>query len=328
MTRGHALSDDLRGAILNMAHSLDVDNICKYTGCKKRTVQRILEDYRKKGSVIREHMRQETRGAKRRLTTGDIRFIRGIVRHSPDVYLDEIRELIEERCGTEVSELTIWRTLRRCGFTMKKLTREALERSAAKRSSFRYTWGTKYTPQQTVFVDESSFDRRTSIRNRAWALSGQRAIRKCFFVRGRRYSLLPALSLDGILHAKVVEGSFTAARFRDFIEGLLDHMQPFPNNNSVIVMDNARIHKDPEILNLIKARGVEVLFLPPYSPDYNPIELAFSSIKAFVRRDGTLGRTDVNQKEDDTYVYLHLIDAAFSVTPDDALGFFHHCGYI
>jgi len=71
-----------------------------------------------------------------------------------------------------------------------------------------------------------------------------------------RYSLLPALSLDGILHASVVEGSFTAARFREFIEVLLLCMRPFPENNSVIVLDNARIHKDSEIEDLITSRYV------------------------------------------------------------------------
>jgi hypothetical protein len=73
---------------------------------------------------------------------------------------------------------------------------------------------------------------------------------------------------------------------------------------------------------------MHVLFLPPYSPDYNPIELAFSVIKAYVRRHGVLGRRDVDQNSDDTYVYVHLFEAVFSVTPDDALGFFHHCVYI
>jgi hypothetical protein len=70
------------------------------------------------------------------------------------------------------------------------------------------------------------------------------------------------------------------------------------------------------------------MFLHPYSPDYNPIKLAFSVIKAFVQRDGTLGHEDVVQGIDDTYVYLHLLEAAYSITGDDALGFFHHCGYI
>jgi hypothetical protein len=73
---------------------------------------------------------------------------------------------------------------------------------------------------------------------------------------------------------------------------------------------------------------MKYLFLPPYSLDYNPIELAFSAIKSFVRRDGTLGRRDVDQKEDDTYVYLHLFDAAYPITAAHTLGFFHHCGYI
>lgn len=74
-------------------------------------------------------------------------------------------------------------------------------------------------------------------------------------------------------------------------------------------------------------RGMRVIFLPPYSPDLNPIELAFSSIKAYVRRHQELGRDDVDQ-HDDTYVYLHLYDAAFNIGPEHAIGYFHHCGYI
>lgn len=109
--------------------------------------------------------------------------MKGTIRHSPDLYLDEIKELLEDRIGVEVDESTIWRSLRRSGFTIKKvriqssncnlhnhhiqqLTREALKRSAAKQAAFRYEYGICYSPEQTVFVDESSFDRRTSIRGR------------------------------------------------------------------------------------------------------------------------------------------------------------------
>jgi hypothetical protein len=60
--------------------------------------------------------------------------------------------------------------------------------------------------------------------------------------------------MDGMIHVKIVEGSFTTELFTEFIEGLLDRMQPFPLPKSVIVMDNARIHKDPAIEELIKAR--------------------------------------------------------------------------
>jgi transposase len=56
-------------------------------------------------------------------------------------------------------------------------------------------------------------------------------------------------------------------------------MNPFPGKNSVLIMDNAKIHHDEEMVNLIERIGCKILFLPPYSPDYNPIELAFSTIK-------------------------------------------------
>jgi transposase len=73
---------------------------------------------------------------------------------------------------------------------------------------------------------------------------------------------------------------------------------------------------------------MHLIFLPPYSLDFNPIELVFSSIKAYVHRTGELAREDVDQSVDDTYVYIHLIEAAFSVTSEDAEGHFHHCGYL
>lgn len=71
-----------------------------------------------------------------------------------------------------------------------------------------------------------------------------------------RYSILPALSLDGIEYVDILEGSFTAASFAIFIEGLLDQMSPYPANKSVIIMDNCRIHKSPEILEMIVERSV------------------------------------------------------------------------
>ncbi len=71
---------------------------------------------------------------------------------------------------------------------------------------------------------------------------------------------------------------------------------------------------------------MRVMFLPPYSPDYNPIELAFSSIKSYVRRQQVLG--GLANADDDIYVYLHLIEAAYSIGPSHALGYYHKCGYI
>jgi hypothetical protein len=74
-----------------------------------------------------------------------------------------------------------------------------------------------------------------------------------------RYSVLPAISLDGILSVSIIEGSFNTESFTDFIDGLLDKMNRFPGPNSVIVMDNCRIHKADTIREMIEARYVTAL---------------------------------------------------------------------
>jgi len=177
-------------------------------------------------------------------------------------------------------------------------------------------------------VDESSVDRRTSYRGYAWSLRGSQAQRKAFFVRGRRFSVLPAISLhNGILHCEIVEGSFCTETFAHFIEGLLENMQPYPAPNSVVVMDNCRIHKHPRIQAMIQARGMRCEFLPPYSPDYNPIELAFSCMKYHLRRNGEYVRMVMTQMSD-AEIYLCLLRALYTITSDDCRGWYRYCGYV
>ena len=69
-----------------------------------------------------------------------------------------------------------------------------------------------------------------------------------------RYSILPAMSLDGVLHLAIQDCPYTAVQFNSFIEALLDNMNPFPQPNSVIVMDNASIHKSQELLQMVEER--------------------------------------------------------------------------
>jgi hypothetical protein len=69
-----------------------------------------------------------------------------------------------------------------------------------------------------------------------------------------RYSILPALGIDGVVGLHIVEGSFDSVKFKWFVSNLLDQMNPWPQPNSVIVMDNCRIHKDPEILEMIEGQ--------------------------------------------------------------------------
>ena len=74
------------------------------------------------------------------------------------------------------------------------------------------------------------------------------------YLHYHRFSVLPAISLDGILTVKIVEGSYDSDSFARFIDGLLYHMNPFPGPNSVIIMDNCRIHKSDLVREIIEGR--------------------------------------------------------------------------
>jgi hypothetical protein len=112
--------------------------------------------------------------------------------------------------------------------------------------------------------------------------------------------------MDGILGIHIMEGLFDTEKFKLFISDLLDEINPWLQPNSTFVMDNCQIHKDPDILEMIEARyvhypsvycganidlsGMKYLFFPPYSPDFNPIKLTFSAIKAWICHNGGLLR--------------------------------------
>lgn len=160
----------------------------------------------------------------------------------------------------------------------KQLTRNAIEQCAIKWAQYISLIGLQYTSDQLDFVDESSANRRTTYRGYAWAVKGQRATRKAFFVcvdggtytlsihlfhdwTSARYSILPALCSTGILTVDMGEGSYNNSWFWCFIDGLLDQMSPWPQCNSVIVMGNCQIHKNKKVLDMIEARWFTLLSL-------------------------------------------------------------------
>lgn len=104
------------------------------------------------------------------------------------------------------------------------------------------------------------------------------------FHRERRYQILPAYAQDGIVLARVYQGSTDSSVFEDFVQQLLAHCGRWPEPKSVLVMDNASFHHSERVAQLCSDAGVKLVYLPPYSPDLNPIEEFFAVLKAFVRK--------------------------------------------
>ena len=157
----------------------------------------------------------------------------------------------------------------------------------------------------------------------AWSKRGERASQYEFQFRGAKYSILPAISIDGIIHLEVLDNAVTGADFRRFVQDLLPRMNEWPLPNSVLVIDNASIHKVAGIREMVEGRGARLLYLPSYSPDFNPIEHAFSSIKARLRAN----RDHLNDAAVGS-VYDALWQAVHSTSAESARGWYKHCGYI
>ena len=105
--------------------------------------------------------------------------------------------------------------------------------------------------------------------------------------RSKRWSILPAFTIKGYIEYVIFQGSITAALFNDFVRyQVLPHCTPFREGGplSVLALDNAPIHWNEELVTMLDEAGVVLARLPSYSPDLNPIETSFSTLKAWIKR--------------------------------------------
>lgn len=213
--------------------------------------------------------------------------IKQLLDKRPWFYQDEIRDFLYAAYGVEVHQSTISRALSRLKITRKKLRVEAAQRNQVLRDEWLFNIQ-EYTAEQIICVDESGSDERTGDRQYGYSHRGARARVQRFLKDRDRVSVLPAYTIDGYIVAKTFYGTGTTEIFEDFIfDQLLPLTTPFPGPRSVIVLDNASIyHGNREGIEIAcHERGIKILWLPPYSPDFNPIEESFSDLKAWIRRN-------------------------------------------
>lgn len=165
-----------------------------------------------------------------------------------------------------------------------------------------------------VFIDECGSNAAMS-RRFGRSRRGTRAHDSRPVNYGDNLTILGALNLDGMLAAMTIPGATTKEVFFAFVTEVLC---PVLREGSVVVMDNLAAHKTVEIRAAIEAAGSRVLFLPPYSPDLNPIEPAWSKTKTYLR---AVGARSIELLERAVGEALRL------VTSDDCRGWFRYCGY-
>src|SRR5215211_922913 len=156
-----------------------------------------------------------------------------------------------------------------------------------------------------------------------WSKKGDRARCSVPRNRGKNTTLLSSMTIEGMGPSLAVEGATNSEVFETYVERVLG---PTLRGGQVVVMDNLSAHKGERVRELIEGGGCQLIYLPSYSADLNPIEEAFSKMKRLIRK--VEARSREAEKPRSREALLEAIGAAISaITDQDARGFFEHCGY-
>lgn len=189
----------------------------------------------------------------------------------------------------------------------------AQERDEEERGLWRWL-ASRFDASRLVFVDESGFSISMD-RLRSRAPRGKRAYGRVPRNRGKNQTLIASMSLRGAMgECMCVEGATDAAVFEAYVEEVL---APRLVEGQVVVLDGLGAHRTARVRELIEGRGCDLVFLPSYSPDLNPIEEAFSKVKNLVRKAGEREREALNEA---------IAAALRAIRPQDVIGWFAHCG--
>ena len=236
-------------------------------------------------------------------------FCKNYVSHNSFFTLQNLQQKIYKEFKIQKSVATISRHLKKCKISRKRTT---FKNNVPERTSS-YDYSRLYSTLQeptTVSIDETCFY-YSETPSYGYAFKGTKVIRKInpyANAKNRSVSLLVAITASGVVDYKIQSTCFNSESFNDFIENL-------NVRDCKIVMDNVAFHKTKIVSNTCKRKNIETVFIPPYSPEYNPIEMFFSVLKSHVRLE------NVNVTKSDSVVQ----DAINNIRSRDYSNMFRHC---
>lgn len=258
---------------------LSRSKLAKIYGKHQSTISNWISYYERTGTYERKQNTTITRkfGADKR------RWLIELYKKKPLLYLDEAAKMFETHFRMKISASSICRILHSEGLTWKCLERRALQ--VRQDDIYRFFMELNALPwdySNLLFLDEVSFDNRGMLRNRGYAEKGKRLICRGEFVRKPRVSCLCMIGHNGMLECTYTEGTFTRLNFFQHIRQFAlrsGRVETYPGLNSIWILDGARIHCDANITSYLRSLGIYPIFLPAYTPFYNPIEIVFGIVK-------------------------------------------------
>lgn len=213
-----AISDDLKQRIVKwyLEDKMTMQDISTTATCSIGLVSKVLRNYRQYGQVNDPYSRRTGRPSY--LNADDLHFLETLITANPSLYLDEIQHKLAAVRNVHISIATVCRALATLDLTRKHVTKAAAERDEQLRTMWEVMMAEYLDPDVFVALDESAVDGKTGQRQYGRSPSGQPCVRRMSFLRGVRYSILPALTTEGIIALDIFEGSVTKEIFLSFLQ--------------------------------------------------------------------------------------------------------------
>ncbi|KAL0478759.1 hypothetical protein AKO1_008344 [Acrasis kona] len=217
-----------------------------------------------------------------------INYIEILTLENPLRSINEIINLLHQETGVRMEAWDISRIRnKQLNFKRKRVSHIARKRTTDEVQWKRRCWRERvwnFDSRMFIYIDESHFDFRAFNRRYGYFKKGVRAQWPAGNVTRNSFSLIMAQSCSGIVHSYLRrtdsnDGGINRHDFIAFIDELKDKIR----GHFILVLDNAKIHRAQDVMNYLFDNDIPFLFLPPYSPDYNPIELSFGYIKNFIQ---------------------------------------------
>lgn len=251
----------------------------KVINCNERSVRRARSNIIRHGTIDAP---SKPVGRPREITENIMLALQAKLLDRASMSHQALADYLFQEHGVRISRFTIGRLIKQIKWSRKNINTFAKEQNLILRDDYIYR-RSLFDPRCMVFLDKSRDDRSLAIPKNGYAAIRVTPVQKKPFHRGNRVSFLPAYTLDSVVYCEVYDGHTNLDFFEGYLLRLLPHLGRYPGPRSVLFMDNASVHNvSLEVQATLAEAGVLLVMQPPYSPDLNPIEYFFGSLKQHI----------------------------------------------
>lgn len=309
------IGNALREIICNKyTNGKTIKDISTELDCKYTTVQSVIKNFRNENRICSAKYKC---GRKKKINESDATELRKLIADDCSVTLDVMKDKLAQSTSKIVSKSTIHRALRNFEYSFKRVQLVPIKRNATNNIETRFQYANKIMEldnQRLIFIDEMGVN--CSMRKRyGRAIVGETPKKNVTTIRSKNISIAAAMTKSKIIQYKIKEGAYNKVVYIDFLRDVVNELENKNMCNMIFIMDNVPFHHSVEVLELISTHGHALLYLPPYTPQLNPIEEAFSAWKERVRNCNCNSQESLNAA---------VMNSVISINESMCNAFFNH----